>query len=172
MQLEDILSFYANPHVILVRLKARCTVAGEPGDEHWIYRGAHKDDGQFFLSHKEVAPLPRQVKIRNGKTVSARRLMYLLYYKEIPDGANVKTLCGVRSCMNPDHLTIRGREKYEDGILRGVLVNVQDKPAISPVKQELKDVEDAVTIFDAKQDTPKHRKTISVTDPSFKRDEF
>jgi hypothetical protein len=95
--------------------------------------------------------------------------MYLLYYKEIPDGANVKTLCGVRSCMNPDHLTIRGREKYEDGILRGVLVNVQDKPAISPVKQELKDVDEAECIFGAKAIEREHRRSISVTSKEYKK---
>jgi HNH endonuclease len=75
---------------------------------HWIWINSHRDDGQFYLKAKEVKPLPRQAHPK-GKNVSARRLIYLLCYGEIPDGVNIKTACSVPACCNPEHLSINGK---------------------------------------------------------------
>jgi hypothetical protein len=111
MKLDDMLGWRANPTEIYERLLTHIVVMNH-GEHHWIWQHTHNDDGQFYLTAKEVAPLPRQVHPK-GKNVSARRLMYLLFYNIIPDDAKIKTLCNVKACLNPEHLTISGQEEWE-----------------------------------------------------------
>lgn len=40
----------------------------------------------------------------NGRTVSAHRFAYELQRGQIPDGLQLSHLCGIRHCVNPDHL--------------------------------------------------------------------
>jgi hypothetical protein len=149
MQLNDILGSHANREAILVRLKAKCVTAGELNDPHWIYSGSHQGDGQFFLNHREVAPRPGQIHIPKGKTVSARRLMYLLHFERIPDGEKVETVCKIKACMNPAHLTVPGQEVFEQAMIENKLKVVKkqkeleaaDLTEIKRILQDAKPVE-------------------------------
>lgn len=40
----------------------------------------------------------------NGKFIKAHRASYLIHKGEIPHGMNVLHKCGLRHCVNPDHL--------------------------------------------------------------------
>ena len=68
----------------------------------WIWRQAHRGDGEFYLTKSEIKNLNAE-----GKRVSARRLMYLLTYREIPKGKMIKASCGTLRCVNPAHLVIK-----------------------------------------------------------------
>ena len=68
----------------------------------WIWKKTHRRDGQFYLTKDEVRGLRGE-----GKCVSARRLIYLLTYREIPNGKKVSTTCGVIGCVNPAHLEVK-----------------------------------------------------------------
>ena len=128
MKLSDMVRYDANMGRVRERLMLH--IRKKRGD-HWIWRHSHRDDGQFYLTRKEVTPLPLQVHPK-GKHVSSRRLMYLLAYGEIPDGTNVKTACAVPACMNPEHLvldlnehtTIQAKEAMEE-----ILTILNAKPA-------------------------------------------
>jgi hypothetical protein len=87
-----------------IRKRIMTHVAGSNPDSCWVWRKSHRGDGQFYLTKDEV----RNFKgAGEGKCVSARRLMYLLTYREIPNGKQVKTTCMVRGCVNPNHLVLK-----------------------------------------------------------------
>lgn len=69
----------------------------------WIWKKTHRRDGQFYLTKDELRDTRG---FAEGKCVSARRLIYLLTYREIPNGKKVKTTCGVIGCVNPAHLEV------------------------------------------------------------------
>jgi hypothetical protein len=147
MHLNEVLNSKINPQAILIRLKSKCVVAGEPSDPHWIYKGSHKGDGQFYLTAMEVTPLPRQVHVK-GRYVSSRKLAYLIAYKEIPsNGKYIKTICGVTACMNPDHLSIPGQEQYEQEIALGAVAFIKKQEELSRAKKE-EEVQEFLSILE------------------------
>lgn len=57
----------------------------------WVWQRFVNKDGYGLLG-------------RYGKTYAAHRFYYELHHGPIPGGYQVDHLCGVRSCVNPDHL--------------------------------------------------------------------
>jgi len=84
-----------------IRRRLMSHVVGFNPNSCWIWKKSHRGDGQFYLTKSEIRNTYGE-----GKCVSARRLMYLLTYREIPNGKHVKTTCGIRGCVNPTHLEL------------------------------------------------------------------
>lgn len=59
----------------------------------WEFDGRLTDEGYGHFSLARVT-----------KTVLAHRISYQLLIGAIPEGAHLDHLCGVRNCVNPDHL--------------------------------------------------------------------
>lgn len=56
----------------------------------------------------------------NFKTCAAHRASYEHFIGEIPDKMEVRHLCHVRNCVNPDHLAIgTAKENYADRVSSG-----------------------------------------------------
>jgi len=108
MIINDLVNFRADKSEIRRRLMRHTTKKRD----HLIWASAHKNDGQFYLKRNEVRPKPLQVHPK-GKNVSARRLIYLLAYGEIPEGVHIKTTCCVPGCVKPEHLSIDGQPREQ-----------------------------------------------------------
>jgi len=128
MRLNDMLNYKANREEV----RRRFMLHVRKKREHWIWINDHNNDGQFYLKSKEVKPLPLQTHPK-GKNVSARRLMFLLAFGEIPPGVNVKTICSVPACVRPEHLSINGKAykiiEVEDA-LEGMRAILDAKPNV------------------------------------------
>lgn len=69
----------------------------------WIWRAAKNQKGYGYFNY-------------GGRIVRVHRLSYSLAKGPIPDGLTIDHLCGVRECVNPDHLeAVTNREN----LLRG-----------------------------------------------------
>jgi len=60
--------------------------------ECWIWDGCRDQDGYGQFHYQ--------------KTVRAHRFIYEYIYGPIPDGMTVHHNCGIRECVNPDHLEL------------------------------------------------------------------
>jgi len=108
MIINDLVNFRADKSEI----RRRFMLHTRKKRDHLIWVNTHKNDGQFYLKRNEVRPKPLQTHPK-GKNVSARRLMFLLAYGEIPEGVNVKTICSVPACVLPEHLSINGQPREQ-----------------------------------------------------------
>lgn len=61
----------------------------------------------------------------NGKIVYAHRFSYELFVGEIPEGFIIDHKCGVRCCVNPDHLEV---VTNRENIIRGKLGSRETHP--------------------------------------------
>ena len=71
---------------------AKVQVSGEC----WLFTGHVRPEG--YGSIRRVG--------RNGGTTEAHRLAYEVYVGPVPDGLHLHHTCGVRRCVNPDHLVL------------------------------------------------------------------
>lgn len=63
----------------------------EKTDIHWLWTGALNDSGYGVIWD-------------GRRLVYAHRLAFLLTGGRVPDGTEMDHVCGVRSCVRPDHL--------------------------------------------------------------------
>jgi hypothetical protein len=68
----------------------------DPETGCWLWCGSITSSGHGQLGYR-------------GRVVKAHRAVYSLCVGTIPDGVNLRTGCGVKHCVNPDHLAA-GRE--------------------------------------------------------------
>lgn len=64
----------------------------DPDSDCWLWSGYKTSKGYGQFRNGE------------GKTVRAHRWIYMFSAGEIPEGLELDHVCGVRHCVNPDHL--------------------------------------------------------------------
>ena len=101
-KLEYIIRPTADTNAILSRLRKHIVEF----EGHWLWQRPHNGDGRFFLRKRELMPT-HQTRSGDGRLVSARRLIYMMYNGEIPAGRYISCSCDVwPPCVNPAHLTL------------------------------------------------------------------
>jgi len=101
-KLEYLIRPTADKGKIIARLKTHII----DFEGHWRWKHPHNGDGRFFLRKRELMPA-HITPDGDGKLVSARRLIYLLYNGEIPEGYYITSDCGGHPpCLNPEHLKL------------------------------------------------------------------
>lgn len=66
----------------------------EKTDSCWLWTGAKYTNGYGYL----------YINTAHRKKESTHRFSYILHYRKIPEGTEPDHLCGVRACVNPNHL--------------------------------------------------------------------
>lgn len=93
------ISSTADTKRIMRRIRARVENCNLP--ECWVLNRPGRD--KIWLRKGEVTGCPDK-----GKLMTISRLLYLFEYGEVPEGANIKTVCGTDYCQNPAHMRIEG----------------------------------------------------------------
>lgn len=68
-----------------------CSKVRVDADGCWLWTGAHAASGYPQIGN-------------DRKVHYAHRIAYELFVGPIPEGLHIDHLCGVRSCVNPEHL--------------------------------------------------------------------
>jgi hypothetical protein len=64
----------------------------DPDSGCWVWRGSRTSSGHGQLGF-------------GGRVLKAHRASYLVHGRRLADGVSLKHRCGVRLCVNPEHLT-------------------------------------------------------------------
>lgn len=92
-----------SPTDIIVRsVERRLAVVTPDADGHLRWQGARTWDGYGRLRVR-----PRKGELGKPREVLAHRAAWIALVGPIPDGYVVRSTCGVRDCVRPDHRELR-----------------------------------------------------------------